>query len=243
MAADAADTCSTSDKPDWDFTETIRHLTSSSPNWLAEYLGAQGRFIRDAFYARKIQLGRSKLLYELRALERAARFVQSYVDRDSPSRRGDSGVRVLLSDQFGWHNSNSFRQMREPLGALIASVQAAQKSPELVEPEGETIRGRGKPDLLAGIPAEELCALIVSVLMEHFDGSQPSYSHRRAWEAAEAYWRAIGLKRKSRGLDAERAWRAVFERINTEDFRSKRNVYSENLQRWTGDGREGAGSG
>ena len=224
----------------WDFNETIRHLTSRSPNWFSEYLEAQAHFIREAVDARNIQLGRSKLLDELRALERAARLVQSYIDRGGPSRRGDNGVRVLLSDHFGWHNSNSFRQMHEPLDALIASVQAAQKSPELVEPDGDTIRGRGKPDLVAGIPAEDLCALIISVLLEHFDGSQPGYGHRRAWDAAETYWRAIGLKRKSRGLDAGRAWRAVFERINAEDFKSVRRAYSENLQRWTGGGPEGA---
>jgi len=214
------------------FKETISFLTNQAPPWVVGYLAANGSQIADAFYVRADQPTRTELLKELAELKIAARRIQRFTDMTGDLKRADRGVRVLLTERFGWHHSNSYRQMREPLEALIRGIEDAEKSPALVGPDGRTKMGRGKPDLGARIPAEEMCALVIATLYEHISGKECGPRNARACAAAEAYWRAIGLTRKSFGEQTETAWHAIFQNVRAEAFESERRAHREALVIW-----------
>ena len=214
------------------FEETISYLTKRPPNWLAGYLAAHGGSIVDAFRVRADQPTRSEVLKELAKLKVAARRIQRFTDVKGVLDRADRGVRMLLTDRFGWHHSNSYRQLWEPLDSLITGIEAAEKSSTLVGPGGRTRMGRGKPDLGARIPAEEMCALVIATAYDHFNGHGWGPRNARACFAAETFWRAVGLTRKDPGEQPETAWYPIFANIRADAFEAERRAYRENLDQW-----------
>ena len=87
---------------------------------------------------------------------------------------------------------------------------AASRSPALVDSKGRTKAGRGRALPKAGISAKTYCALLIAETWSYFNGNYPPPRNKQAEEAADIYWRLLGIERQPWGNDNLVAWRRHF---------------------------------
>jgi hypothetical protein len=94
--------------------------------------------------------------------------------------------------------------------------------------------GKARPEEMSPYT---LCAIIIWEAWKHVHEAEPKPKSRRAWEAAEAYWRAAGGEGHHFGKEPLAIWRHHFKKADAsraEDFRTEwRRHLNEAERRWT----------
>jgi hypothetical protein len=116
------------------------------------------------------------------------------------------------------------------LSKLASGACQARNSPDLVTPDGKIRPGRGKAQLPGVMPPNFVCAAVIAEIWRYFhDGKDPAPSNRRAWAAADAYWKAWPRSEKPWGSDPLTRWRRYFEEVDDIRLRSLRQEVARHL--------------
>ena len=93
--------------------------------------------------------------------------------------------------------------------------------------------GKARPEEMSPYT---LCAIIIWEAWKHVHEAEPKPKSRRAWEAAEAYWRAAGGEGHHFGKEPLAIWRHHFKKAaasRAKDFRIEwRRHLEEAERRW-----------
>lgn len=214
------------------YEEIANCLSDDPPEWLADYLHAQGAHIAFVHEAGKSEATRAELLGQLEALQQAVELVRRYVGADQSGTIDEVALRSLLDPTPTPPFSVAHRDTDKALRDLNKRVEEARRSPLLVGPDGEVIKGRGKANVVGGMSAEMVCACVIAAAFEVVNGKRPGARNPSACDAAEAYWRAIGLERVERGEDKRTAWRRYFETATSASHEFYIRAYREAIERW-----------
>jgi hypothetical protein len=199
--------------------EVGQHIVRDPPSWLRDLLSD---FSFDVYSANSIETmwpTRSQMCNQL-------------VDGGSLAVKLSE---VLKSPMVGFLNSNSdfdfeaVSELKNSLSKFAASARQARDASQLVGSNGKLLPGRGKPLLPTDMPAKYQCAAVIAEVWAFFNqDKEPVSSNRRAWTAADKFWRSW-TPPKSWGKDPLTGWKRYFESVRDPRLKSLRNEVRRHL--------------
>jgi hypothetical protein len=121
---------------------------------------------------------------------------------------------------------DSERFLDDLAGQLVrftALTAEAARSPLLVGKNGKPLAGPGKPLLPGVMPAKYVCAAIISEVISFFvEQSNPLPSKRKAYAAAEQFWKAWPTKEGGTTDDPTKAWARYFDAASSSELEALR---------------------
>jgi hypothetical protein len=194
------------------------------PSWLAEQLWRGNRWLYRDRLVEESRPSRAQMRRSLLEVEEALVLVTEAL--------ASSWIREFLDA-----SSNGSIVDPERLIVALEDLQdrATQARTNLATKAGVTRPGPGKarPEEMS---PHTLCAVIIWKAWKHVHETEPKPKSRRAWEAAEAYWRAAGGEGHHFSIDRLAVWRHHFKKAaasGVKDFRTEwRRLLNEAERRW-----------
>ncbi|MGC1370176.1 MAG: hypothetical protein WA831_10085 [Methylovirgula sp.] len=188
---------------------------TSVPPWLPDFLSDWSFELVSACSIEEISPTRQEMRNELVEIWRLANLLDSHLQNSAVT----GLIAVSSGADFHEVSSDSVRHLNQ----LRSRIRQALKSPELVDENGETIRGRGKPLLPNAVPPKRLCAGIIAEVIDFLCPDKDSRPPlRKACSAADKLWGAW-FKPNGWGKDRLNCWKDYFRALDEPRLQSFRS--------------------